>query len=279
MIIGQKALQSKIKVIIGLDRFPRFALFVGPDGSGKRTIMDWTATQLHIKDVIKYDKAGVDQVRSMITFAYQLVNPTVFIMPNIHTMSTSAKNAILKVTEEPPNKAYFLMSTDSLGNTLDTVRSRSVTFQMQPYNQEELTSYIDSQNRHISDGDKHFILSVSNNISDIQKLLTSDISEFSEYVNLVIDKIATVSGPNSFKVVNKLAVKGEEDKYDPKLFFQAFQSICLDKLTHTEDREEMNRYTDAIEITSKAVQELSINGINKQMLVDDWILKIRKAWS
>lgn len=275
-IIGQKVVQSKIKVIIGLEKFPRFALFVGPDGSGKRLLMDWTASQLKAKDIIKYDKTGVEQVRSMITYAYQLVNTTIFIMPNIQLMSNAAKNALLKVTEEPPNKAYFLMSVDSIDNALDTIRSRSVQFQMQPYSKEELTEYLNSQPKRLSDSEKTFVLNVSNNIADIQKLLTNDVQAFSDYVDLVVDKIATVSGPNSFKLSDKLALKGEEKKFDLKLFFQAFESICLRKMT--DDESDMDKYAKAIEITSKAVSDLPINGINKQMLIDEWIISIRKAW-
>lgn len=275
-IIGQKQIQSKITAIIGLNKFPRFALFIGPEGCGKRTIMNWTASKLNAKDIIKYEKPGVDQVRSMISDAYKLINTTVFIMPNIHLMSTAAKNALLKITEEPPNKAYFLMSVDSVENALETIRSRSVTFQMQSYSKEELNEYLNSQKTQPNASEKHFILNVSNNIADIQKLLTNDVSAFSDYVNLVVDNIAVVSGPNSFKLADKLAVKSEDNKFDVKLFFQAFESVCLQKIVDEES--EMDKYADAIEITSKAISELSISGINKQMLIDEWILSIRKAW-
>ena len=98
--------------------------------------------------------------------------------------------------------------------------------------------------------------------------------DFYNYVGKVVDNIARVSGCNSFKIANAIKFKDtDEDKYDLRLFWKAFISICMDRLL-----EDKQRYTYGIQVTSKYMQELSITGINKQSTVDCWVLDIRKGW-
>lgn len=281
-MIGQQQLKSRITAIIGLNRVPRFCLFIGQDGSGKKCIMDWMSTELHkygvCKHTMSYDNCKIEAVRNMIDTAYELVDSTVFIMPDIQNMSAVAKNAILKITEEPPNNAYFLMSVNSVDNVLDTLRSRAVVFNMQAYSKDELQNYLNENGGlKLSEDQRSFILNISNTIADVGNLLKIDSKAFCDYMNLVFEQIAKVSGPNSFKMANKLAVKNEEDKYDLKLFFQAFQHLCLDHMIGV-DNEEENKYFEGVKLASKALQDLQISGINKQMLIDEFILDIRKAW-
>jgi len=276
-MIGQIALKKKIQAIIEMNKMPRFCLFVGIPGSGKKTFMRWVAKQLPAYHTIEFSDCKADTVRKMIEESYRNVSPTIYIMPDIQNMSAVAKNAILKITEEPPNKAYFLFSVSSIENTLETVKSRSVVFNMLPYSKEELSEYLDKQTIRIDNAGKHFILDISNTIADVKNLLSIDFDAFQQYVELVFNKIATVSGPNSFKMSDKLALKNEEDKYDLGLFFQAFQALCLQHMIGV-DLEDEERYFEGVQITSKYAQELQITGINKQMLIDGFILDIRKAW-
>ena len=39
------------------------------------------------------------------------------------------------------------------------------------------------------------------------------------------------------------------------------------------------RYATGVSITSGAMRDIGVNGISKQMLVDDWIIEMRKAWN
>ena len=277
-MIGQKMIKSKASCLIGMGKLPRFCLFTGEEGIGKRTMMKWVAAHMTKANVIEYPDCKVDTVRTMIKEAHTITVPTIFIMADIHTMSTQAKNAILKITEEPPNNSYFFMSATSESDVLDTIKSRSVVFALQPYSKVELAEYLQTKpNVQLSAETREFILNVSNTIADVEYMLSIDVAAFREYVSTVFEKIEKVSGPNSFKLSDKLALKDEADKYNLKIFFQAFQYLCLQHMIGV-PKDEEERFFLGIEITSEVSSELSITGINKQMLVDNWILSIRKAW-
>ena len=60
-----------------------------------------------------------------------------------------------------------------------------------------------------------------------------------------------------------------------------FKSICINRLVHLVDEKdafEFKLYARSISETSDAMNQLSITGINKQSLLDIWILNIRKIW-
>ena len=109
------------------------------------------------------------------------------------------------------------------------------------------------------------------------------IKEFYDYVQLVVDNIAEVSLANAFKIPSKVALKDTDDGYDLRLFWKAFMKVCMqgifvnyeDKFKETDNS--IKRIT-AINVTSKYLQKLKVKGINRQMLMDNWVLEIRELW-
>ena len=191
-------------------------------------------------------------------------------------MSSAAANALLKVTEEPPQKAYFILTCESLDNLLPTIKSRGVTYMLEPYTYEEKCDYLDTQPGFLKAEEMEFILEVASNIGEVKALYNMDIDEFKDYVDLVIDNIAEVSDSNAFKIGDKIALKNEADKYDLILFWKAFRAMCIDKMTLTD--KDVLKYARAIAITGDYYSQLRIKGINKQMLFDNWLIAIREEW-
>lgn len=77
----------------------------------------------------------VDQVRTLRQEAWVLPNEAkrkVFLIPEADTLNVSAQNALLKVLEEPPATAAFLLLGENPGAFLPTVRSRCVTLNLAP---------------------------------------------------------------------------------------------------------------------------------------------------
>ena len=77
-----------------------------------------------------YREFKVDQVREMGEDAYVIPNEgrrKVFLLPEADTMNTAAQNALLKLLEEPPSYAAFLLLGENPGSFLETVRSRCVS--------------------------------------------------------------------------------------------------------------------------------------------------------
>ena len=274
-MIGQAELINKIGGQIGRGKFPRFSIFIGEKGSGKKTLAkELRFLGLDVSEIYFCD-IKVDNIREVIESAYKLDEPILYVIPDCDNMSNIAANSLLKVTEEPPKNAYFVLTCESIDNLLPTIKSRGVTYMLAPYTYEDKCDYIDTHPNRPSEEDVEFILDVASTIGDIQSCLSQNIREFRDYVNLVIDNIAEVSDSNAFKIGDKIAFKDERDKYDLRLFWKAFSTICVDLMTKSDDS---LKYARAIAITGDYSQQLYIKGINKSMLFDQWIVAIREEW-
>ena len=268
-MIGQHNLQSRIGQLIEDNTFPRFSIFVGPNGSGKKTFVH----EVLIKEITDglYEECGikVDDVRNLIADAYKIHSLAVYFIPDADNMSNAAKNALLKVTEEPPNNAYFIMTLEDENNTLETIRSRATIFHMDRYAPDEIIEYVEQKYGDTSEGIE-IITDICDTPGDVDTLVTMGVKEFYDYVQLVVDNISEVSIANALKISEKIALKDESDKYDLKLFWRAFQSACIDRAG------DGIIYCEYAAITSEFMKKLRIKGINKQMLFDNWIFAIRE---
>ena len=276
-MIGQRNLQSRIEQLINTDGLPRFSIFVGPKGSGKKTFVRKLINSL--TDGL-YEECGikVDDVRNLIVDAYKIHSIAVYFISDADNMSNAAKNALLKVTEEPPNNAYFIMTLEDENNTLETIRSRGTVFHMDRYTPDEIYQYARKcTNYTLHDDEFDIIKDICDTPGDVN-ILGKYPREFYDYVQLVVDNIAEVSLANVFKIPSKVALKDDAEGYDLRLFWKAFMNVCLEKANNHIDSEDISRYGEACLATSKYLQKLKVKGINKQMLIDNWVLEIRKLW-
>ncbi len=280
-MIGQYNLQSRIEQLIENRTFPRFSIFVGPKGSGKKTFAhelenmfnNWRVSSDYV-NVYELPDVKIDTIRDMITQSYKQIMTMVYIIPDADNMSNAAKNALLKVTEEPPNDAYFIMTLEDENNTLDTIRSRGTVFYMDRYTPDEIYEYA----KRYSLDNEDIVKTLCETPGEVDILYKDSITEFYDYVQLVVDNIAEVSLANVFKIPSKLALKEDAEGYDLRLFWKAFMNVCLEKADNHIDPEDISRYGEACLATSKYLQKLKVKGINKQMLIDNWVLEIRELW-
>lgn len=272
-MIGQRYLLERINGQVERGRFPRFAIFIGERGSGKKCLASTIAD--YLKYPISFVDIKVDSIREVIDTAYKVDTPIIYVIADCDNMSSAAANALLKVTEEPPKNAYFILTCENEENLLQTIRSRGVTYMLEPYSYEDKCDYIEEQGVPEFEEDENFILEVASNCGEVQQMLNMDVHQFKTYVDLVIDNIAEVSGSNAFKIGDKIALKDDADKYDLRLFWKAFRSACTDRMK--EDTDPL-KYARAIAITGESLAQLNIRGINKQELFDVWLLNIREEW-
>ena len=270
-MIGQNNLIQNIDSLIENKTFPRFSIFVGPEGSGKKEITKYISYEFgYIRAVYGI---GVDNIRQLISDAYKVTFPTMYVIADADNMSPAAKNALLKVTEEPPQNAYFILTLTDLNNTLTTIRSRGTVFYMDPYDAYSIKFYYSTKYCR-SDEECNIITEICSTPGEVDKVVDMGATEFYGYVEKVVDNIAVVSGSNSFKIAQKIKFKETDaDKYDLKLFLKAFMSICSSRL-----RTDPIRYANGIKVASQYLQELRVTGINKASLFDMFILDIRKEW-
>ena len=276
-MIGQTELLNRISGQIERNRFPRFSIIIGEKGSGKKELAKSIAQMVGHPAWLAPD-IKVDTIRNIIETCYKADLPVFYIIPDCDNLSTAAANALLKVTEEPPKEAYFILTCENENNLLSTIRSRGVTYMMEPYSYEDKCDYINQlyDMNKLSDEETEFALDTATVPGDIDYLWTTDIKGYIEFVNLVIDNIAEVQDSNAFKIGDKIALKDEEDKYNLRLFWKAFNVLCVSKMRSGDDPLKFAR---AIAITGDYAQQLNIRGINKQMLFDNWILAIREEWA
>ena len=275
-MIGQRNLQNQIEQLIKNRTFPRFSILVGPKGSGKKTLAHeighmfnaWRVSSDYV-DVYRLPDVKIDTVREIITQAYKRITTMVYIIPDADNMSNAAKNALLKVTEEPPNEAYFIMTLEDENNTLETIRSRGTVFHMDRYTPDEILQFAEKDSgSHYVQEVRDIITGICDTPGDVITLYNSGIKEFYDYVQLVVDNIAEVSLANAFKIPSKVALKDDVEGYDLKLFWKAFMKVCFE-----------NSRLNGIYVTARYLQKLRIRGVNKQMLLDSWILEIRELWA
>ena len=105
-IIGQKSI---LETIENWEEVPRFIVIKGGRGAGKTTLMKKIADKL--KCLMVEVDYKVDSVRNMIDTAYNVTEPVLYFIENAQDMSVAARNSLLKVTEEPPQRAYVVLMT------------------------------------------------------------------------------------------------------------------------------------------------------------------------
>ena len=266
-MIGQKKLLSIIDRQLFENSFPRFSIIIGKRGSEKDKIGVYISKYLGANCVNTSD-IKVDNIRTIIQESYKVSSITVYNITNADSMSIQAQNSLLKVTEEPPNKAYFVMALEDENNTLPTIRSRGSIYHCDEYTQEELVNYASEKYGTFK------YCGICDTPGEIDLLHEMKEEEFYNYVEKVVDNISTVSGSNAFKIADKIALKDEDDKYDLRLFWKAFKSLCVDEMSG----DDPIKYGRAIAITGDSLHELSFKGINKTELFDIWLLNIRSEW-
>ena len=270
-MVGQQNLLNQIDWMCQSKCFPRFSIITGEKGSQKKEMAEYIAKKLECFVFEAVDNK-IDTIRGVIEQAYKTHSPIVYVIDNADDMSIPAKNALLKVTEEPPNNAYFVMILDDVNNTLDTIRSRAVIFTMEPYSKRQLKDYI-KQTYSVSVEAIDIYVDLCSTPGQIDLLYKMDAEKFYGYVAKVVDNIGDVSGANSFRMAEKIALKDEEDKYDLEMFWKA----CIRLFFDAKHSDNVYAQYMAGRCTSDAIKKLSIRGVNKQMLFDEWLLKVREV--
>jgi DNA polymerase III delta prime subunit len=263
-MIGQKRNLEFIDRVLSNNTLPHFLVFVGPRGSGKTMLAKYVLSKLNEKDDYTFIPIGigVNDIREMITSAYTDYSQKLYYIADADTMSIAGKNAMLKVTEEPPKSSYIIMTVQDDSSLLATIKSRATVLYIEPYSKGELRQYCDDEE----------IISIASTPYEIDLMKTYG-KDFIDYVNLVIDNIAEVEPANAFKSSGKLAIKNEEG-YDVKLFFSAFLQLCYKRMVNN-DKPMM--YARAITVTSKYLNKFSKLGISKQQIYDKWVFDIREV--
>lgn len=237
---------------------PRFIIISGDIGSGRLTLAKEIMHMLYMPGIISDCK--IDDVRRTIEYAYEYTAPTMYIFRNADDMSVAAKNALLKVVEEPPNNAYFIMTVQNIDNMLGTIKSRGTVIKMEPYTQQELKSVCDDELK----------LEYCSNIGELQ-IAHEEIQKAEDCVDGVLKALIDKSGTKLLKACTQLRAKQTEtDKIDCLLFFKVFQK----RLYITQTNAIIYRSFECLKAMVVCKQELNRNTVNKRASIESMLIKI-----
>ena len=278
-MIGQNNIQDTFNKFIENRTIPRFLILIGVKGSGKYTLAKWLTRQM--KAYLVEPELSVDAVREVVKNCYKCSGDTVYIFRDADRMSAAAKNALLKVTEEPPRQAYFVLTVQNAENALETLRSRGTVIPMAPYTMQQRQEYLDSllekSAKSLDEEARSLIVCAADNLGQVERYAAMDVKELSDFCNLVVDKIAVVTGVNAFKIGQRIKIKEDGDGYEPDLFFQMLNHVLMRRIMDSDGYDDSRVYAKMLRICSKYAHELTLVGVKKDATLDMWILEMRKV--
>lgn len=235
-VSGQTFIIKTLKNAIATNKISHAYLFSGTRGTGKTTIAKIFAKNVNcmnlidgnvcgkceicttentddIQDIIEIDAAsnnGVDEIRELknkIKLAPVLCKYKVYIIDEVHMLSTGAFNALLKTLEEPPSHVIFILATTEPQKIPITIISRCQRFDFKKL------SIIDIKNRLKYIAEKEHINITDDCLDEIAKMsdgamrdaigLLDQVSSFNEDL-ITIDDIYQISGSVPFKKIYEL---------------------------------------------------------------------------
>ncbi|MBQ8774090.1 MAG: DNA polymerase III subunit gamma/tau, partial [Muribaculaceae bacterium] len=171
-VVGQKALTATLKNSIATDRLAHAYLFCGSRGVGKTSCARIFAKTINCQhrtpegdacnecdscrafnegrslNIVELDAASnnsVDDIRGLVEQV--LVPPTqgryrVFIVDEVHMLSTQAFNAFLKTLEEPPAYVIFILATTEKHKIIPTILSRCQIYDFNRISIQDMVDYL-----------------------------------------------------------------------------------------------------------------------------------------
>ena len=170
-LVGQKAVKTTLKNALASGKIAHAYLFSGPRGTGKTSMARILAKALNCEqgptaepcgqcsncqrivqgtslDVIEIDAASntsVDNIRDLreqVAFTPAESRYKVYIIDEVHMLSTGAFNALLKTLEEPPAHAVFILATTDPQKVPATIQSRCQRFEFRRVTVDEITEHL-----------------------------------------------------------------------------------------------------------------------------------------
>src|SRR5688500_2048027 len=263
-VVGQEPVTRTLRNALASGRIAHAFVFAGPRGCGKTTTARILAKALNCAqgptpdpcgecdacleiaqgrdiDVLEIDAAshtGIDNIREVVIAGLSIApvrdRYKVFIIDEVHQLSTPSFNALLKAIEEPPPHVVFMMATTELHKIPDTILSRSQVFEFRSISAKAIVAQL----RRIADAEGLQVPDVAlalvaraaeGSMRDAQSALdqvmafagaTITVEDVSTVLGLVgrdllfdlIEAVADEDGPRAFALADRAVESGHDLK-------------------------------------------------------------------
>ncbi|WP_018674584.1 DNA polymerase III subunit gamma/tau [Riemerella columbina] len=158
-VVGQSHITDTLEHAIEENQLAQALLFCGPRGVGKTTCARILARKINEKDgatsedgfaynIFELDAASnnsVDDIRELtdqVRYAPQIGKYKVYIIDEVHMLSSAAFNAFLKTLEEPPAHAIFILATTEKHKIIPTILSRCQIYDFKRITIEDIQNHL-----------------------------------------------------------------------------------------------------------------------------------------
>ncbi len=298
-VVGQKIITNTLEEAIKNNKLAQALLFTGPRGVGKtscarivaREINNFEINDDNTYNIFELDAAsnnGVEGIRNLIEqtrIPPQTGKYKVYIIDEVHMLSSGAFNAFLKTLEEPPAHCIFILATTEKHKIIPTILSRCQIYNFKRISVNDMVEHLKNictlekikfeddallQIANKSDGAMRDALQLFDKVVGVNKEITSKLVheslntlDFESFVNL-FNHITKKDIPNLITNINEILDNGISGDIFISSFSMFFRDllVCKNKLSQNLATHDKIRLDKLIELSEKSEYSYLIEYIN-----------------
>ena len=267
-VVGQEIITNSLETAISNGKLAQALLFTGPRGVGKTSCARIVAREINkfkIEDDFSYNifeldaasNNGVDDIRNLIEqtrIPPQKGNFKVYIIDEVHMLSTGAFNAFLKTLEEPPKHCIFILATTEKHKIIPTIISRCQIYNFKRISNNDIIKNLenicslekishDKESLNIiaskSDGSMRDALQLFDKVTGVSKEITKDLvqnnlNSLDTNDNIkILDYVLEKDIPKLIVEINNILNKGIAGERFISAFSSFLRDILVSKNEHS----------------------------------------------